>query len=193
MSNVPPPIDYASLGFTPQPKPKGGRHLIGWMLFIGLAIMFFLLMRQGNSSRSAQAVSFGRFRSDLLAGNVRSVFVSSDELEYTVYSGTRTSANSVTPPTFPSTNNRVQLPQDMGKDWRFIQWLSEEHSNVLTDIQFANDQNLVINLLLPLIPWLLIFGFIYFFVFRTLRNNQNQRWQKPMPVVIVNPDSLPKP
>jgi ATP-dependent Zn protease len=147
-------------------------------------------MRQGKSSRSAQAVSFGQFRSDLLAGNVRGVVISSDELEYTAYSGTRTSASSLSPARYPSTNNRVQLPQDMGKDWRFIQWISEEHSNVLTDIQFTIDQNLVINLLLPLIPWLLIFGFIYFFVFRALRN---QRWQKPMPVVIVNPDSLPKP
>jgi hypothetical protein len=37
----------------------------------------------------------------------------------------------------------------------------------------------------PLIPWLLIFGFIWFFVFRQLRM-QGVRGQQPTPVYVVN-------
>ena len=34
-----------------------------------------------------------------------------------------------------------------------------------------NNQNLLSTILIPLIPWLLIFAFIWFFVFRQLRNS----------------------
>ena len=33
-----------------------------------------------------------------------------------------------------------------------------------------NQSNLLMNILLPLVPWLLIFGFVWFFVFRQLRD-----------------------
>src|SRR5215208_1748067 len=38
-------------------------------------------------------------------------------------------------------------------------------------IKVENTQNLLMNILLPLVPWLLIFAFIWFFVFRQLRNS----------------------
>src|SRR5207247_1206744 len=38
-------------------------------------------------------------------------------------------------------------------------------------VKVENNTNLILQVLLPLIPWLLIFGFIWFFVFRQLRNS----------------------
>ena len=182
MSSQPPIAEYASPGMTPIRRT--GRSLFGWMLFVGLAILFFLLMRQGRSS--TPTVSFGQFQTDLAAAVVQQVTVSPDEVEYTTTRAVRTNNPVVAGSSV--TICRVQIAQDMGKDFRFIEWLSTQ-SDSPPDIRFDNQSNIVVNLLLPLIPWLLIFGFIYFFVFRQLRNARNQTWQKPMPVVIVNPES----
>ena len=46
--------------------------------------------------------------------------------------------------------------------------------------------NLLLNILVPLIPWLLIFFFIWFFVFRVLRRAQTTP-AEPMRVIVVNP------
>ncbi len=40
-----------------------------------------------------------------------------------------------------------------------------------TKVDAENSSNLVTTILLPLVPWLLIFGFIWFFLFRQLRNS----------------------
>ncbi|HWB52929.1 MAG TPA: ATP-dependent zinc metalloprotease FtsH, partial [Tepidisphaeraceae bacterium] len=42
-------------------------------------------------------------------------------------------------------------------------------SNV--DIKVEDSQNQIVNILLPFVPWILIFAFIWFFVFRQLRNS----------------------
>lgn len=73
--------------------------LFGWVLFIGLAIMLFVLLRRGG----------GR--------------------------GGRPAAAPITPDLFPDK-------------------------------------------LLAIVPWLLIFGFIWFFVFQQLRRQVNQRWER---------------
>ena len=41
-------------------------------------------------------------------------------------------------------------------------------------LKVENNSNLVMNILVPLIPWLLIFAIIYFFIFRQLRNSAGQ-------------------
>ena len=182
MTNQPPIAEYASPGMVP-PRKTPWRGLVGWMIFVGLAIMFFMLMRQGRTS--AATVSFGQFQTDLIAATVQQVTVSPDEVEYTTTRAVRTN-NPVIAGSSASVC-RVRLAQDMGKDFRFIEWLLRQ-SDSPPDIRFDNQSNIVVNLLLPLIPWLLIFGFIWFFVLRQLRNANNQRWQKPTPVVIVNPE-----
>jgi preprotein translocase subunit YajC len=48
--------------------------------------------------------------------------------------------------------------------------------------------NLLVNVLLPLVPWFLIFAFIWFFVFRQLRRAQPGE-PKPAPVYIVTPEN----
>ena len=54
-------------------------------------------------------------------------------------------------------------------NWDFTAWLLDHRGTA--DVKVDNNQNLLINMLLPMIPWLLIFGFIWFFVFRQLRNS----------------------
>src|SRR5436190_5649959 len=53
--------------------------------------------------------------------------------------------------------------------WEFVRDVLAKRG--MAKVVIENNQNLVLNILVPLIPWLLIFGFIWFFVFRQLRNS----------------------
>ena len=73
----------------------------------------------------------------------------------------------------PATSNgnlkfRTVLPQGVSSDFQFLNWLTQNRG--IAKITATNNQNLFIQVILPFIPWLLIFGFIWFFVFRQLRN-----------------------
>ena len=78
---------------------------------------------------------------------------------------------------------RTFLPQGIGEDWKFTQSLLEASPGTLVR---GTPGSAVNNFLLPMIPWLMILGFIWLFVVRPLRKNNNPR--RPMPVVIVNPE-----
>src|SRR5688572_9106722 len=57
---------------------KFGRGLFGWMLFVGLAIMFFMLMRQGRST--ANKIAYKEFEKQLISWNVQSMVIDGNEL-----------------------------------------------------------------------------------------------------------------
>jgi ATP-dependent Zn protease len=69
-----------------------------------------------------------------------------------------------------------------------MQWLMDHRQDA--EVRVENNANPLVNLLLPLVPWLLIFLFIWYFVFRQLRNaNRQQAQPKATPVYIVNPEN----
>jgi cell division protease FtsH len=140
---------------------KFGRGLFGWMLFVGLAIMFFMLMRQGRTT--ANKVGFKEFEKQLRGGNVMEMVIDGNEL-----------TGKFKKPIAGAAPNQTQfttliwfdqnVPGDIVRD--INEWAGED-----VKFEFKSNTNIVINLLLPLIPWLLIFGFIYVFIFRQLRNS----------------------
>lgn len=162
-------VDYASPNFAPR-KNRGG--LIGWALFIfiGLAVMFVMLMKQGRSN--FPIVSLSQLSADIETGNVSIVNVSDDELTYVAAA-----------PGAPVV--RVNLLQGMGKDWNFVHWLMADHNGKAATVNYDTNGNMVNNLILPLIPWLLIFFFCWLFFARMLKIAM-----RPRPVVIVNPEAL---
>src|SRR5438045_9636624 len=110
MTQAPPPfrMDYAS-PMTTKYGRRFGRGIFGWVLFIGLAIMLFLLLRQQRTS--TQDISLSEFKDSLVAGKVRTVQVESDEIV-----GQFNTAD-------PNSDRfRVQLPEGMGASWSFLQW-----------------------------------------------------------------------
>jgi ATP-dependent Zn protease len=191
MSNQPPPLDYATPGTSQRPRSRRG--LIFGMIFAFLAVMFFMLMRAPDTARGT-GVSFGKFQQDLATGNVRSIVIFGDELEYTAYRPIVT--NSPVQAASGQITARVRLARDMGHDWRFTQWVMEtansQRNATNPDIHFSSQSDLIANLLLPLIPWLLIFTFIYLFFFRGLWRQQAAVLANPRPthVVIDNPEAL---
>jgi ATP-dependent Zn protease len=168
----PPVMDYASPGISPK---RFGRSLFGWVLFIALAMMLFFILN--SKHKASTPVSLSEFSTELSKGNVSLVVVDSE----TLHGQYATAVKGVIA-------FRTEVPQGTTQNWPFMQWLLENRRGAV--IRVDNNQNLLVNLLLPLVPWLLIFGFIWFFVFRQLRKNSGPgTTPKPIPVYITTPET----
>jgi ATP-dependent Zn protease len=102
------------------------------------------------------------FDQQLSAGNVKSVDVEHDRL----------TGEFIAPPTWNGQSIevfRTVLPEGATSQWTFTEWLLANRRDAIVTVQ---SPSLMLNILVPLIPWLLIFGFIWFFVFRQLRGAQ---------------------
>jgi cell division protease FtsH len=140
-----------------------GRGLLGWVLFIGLAIMLFMLInRQG---KNYQAIPVSVFEADLSGGLVKSLVIDGDTVTGEFNTKTTVPGSSV-----PVTNFQVTYPTGtFSGGSNTLQHILDKSNGATVDAR--NDNNLLLTLVLPLVPWLLIFGFIWFFVFRQLRNS----------------------
>jgi cell division protease FtsH len=139
-----------------------GRGLLGWVLFIGLAIMLFILVNKNNSSQTL--IPLSEFELALKNDEVQSATIDGDEIR-----GEFTEKKSIAGIPDQVKTFRTLYPTGTLSNGYYLAQLREIPSNAKIDAE--NSQNLVVNLLLPLIPWLLIFGFIWFFIFRQLRNS----------------------
>ena len=152
------------------------RKLVGWFLFFFVAVSLFLLHDRGSDRRRRTEIALSEFRGHLLAGNVTWVGIGDDrlfgELAKPVSSGNEAISHF-----------RLDLPTGTTGDWSFTSWLLE-NANGAT-IEADRSHSLLVSILVPLIPWLLIFGFIWFFVFRHQRNARQKT--EPLPVVVMNP------
>jgi ATP-dependent Zn protease len=170
-------MQYADPSLAPK---RNNRGWIGWVLFVGLAVvLFFTLQRQ--SPRST-AISLSEFVDQLSARNVAIVVVDGDTLRGDF---ARPASTGGAPKIIAF---RTELPTGSGTSWAFMQWLLDNAHGA--SIQVDNSGNWMANLLVPLIPWIVIFLFIWFFLLRNLRKNQ-AKLEAPRPVYIVNPESRP--
>jgi cell division protease FtsH len=170
------PINHQSPQ-TPTREEKPRRHLFGWILWIGLAITLFLLLNHSRNAKSAESLPLSTFRELLQDDAVARVTVQDDELSGQLKSNQRTGI----------VDFRTTLPQGTSSSWTFTQWLLENRGTAVVDAR--NDRNLLLQILLPLVPWVLIFGFIWYFVFRQLR--KGRLGNEPMRVVIVGHEPRP--
>jgi len=137
------------------------RGLFGWVLFIALAVLLFMLLNKTSNQYTQIPVS--EFESRLVEDKVRKVVVQGDEL-----TGEFRNAETIPSVTGNVTKYRVVYPSGTfangGPQFR---WIMDHKASAVVEAE--NNQNLLINILVPLIPWLLIFGFIWFLVTRSLR------------------------
>src|SRR4051812_34031752 len=139
-----------------------GRGVFGWVLFIGLVVLLFMLVKQqGNAYVS---VPMSDFWTQLTGGNVKELTIDGDEVKGT-FLKTIHSSDGKDVDRFIS-----PLPVGVSMNWEFLQSILNA-SKDKAKVTVNNNQNLLLQVILPLIPWLLIFGFIWFFVFRQLRNS----------------------
>jgi hypothetical protein len=158
------PLNY---GYGQPKKRRWG--LFGWVLFIFLAITLVMLLK--NTHPAFQKIPLSDFYSELLAGNVAQVTIDGDDLTGEI----------VDRKTGAKTWFLAQVPTGTSSNWGYTQWLLANANGATVLVN--NQSNLLMNILLPLVPWLLIFGFIWFFVFRQLRARSSG--QVTMPAVPV--------
>jgi ATP-dependent Zn protease len=184
MNPAPPgsaPLHYAVPPQYSIPPSSGrfGRGLLGWVLFIGLSVMLIVLVRN-RSAPPAADIPLSTFHDLLRAGRVESVSIEGDELRG------KLQQQQVVPAVGAKQvlHYRVSLPANVSSDWKFNEWILANANGAQVSAETGG--NVMTNIVVPLIPWLVIFGFIWFFVFRQLRA-QAARGQQPMPVYVVNP------
>lgn len=166
------PLNYA-LPQSGRPR-QFGRGIFGWILFGGLAVMLIFLQRQKHQAQPYVTVPISQFYDEVTAGNVAEVVIDRDEV-----------TGKFRGPFAGEGYFRAKVPRDASSNWEFIRWVLQHHGNATVTI--SSNSDLVSDILLPLIPWIVIFLFIWFFVFRLLRK-QNQRsaappgvWYPPQP------------
>ena len=144
-------LDY----MTPPPAParvRFGRGVLGWVLFIGLSVMLFFLL--SSKQGPYRTLPLSAFVQRLETGQISSIVLDGDEISGTTAAGG---------------GYRTTLPPGMSGNWQFVQWLIETGRGASAVVEVRSQNNLLANIVVPLIPWLLIFSFIWFFVFRQLR------------------------
>src|SRR4051812_32199937 len=139
-----------------------GRGLFGWVLFIALAVMLFMLLNKSGAQYASVPVSevFKQLKED----KVKEVTIDGDKL-----TGEFREPQAVGEKNERITKFQTALPVNSSTDFATLRYLIDNAQNAKVNVE--NSPNLLINILVPLIPWLLIFGFIWFFVFRQLRNS----------------------
>jgi ATP-dependent Zn protease len=79
---------------------------------------------------------------------------------------------------------QASLPAGTSANWQFTSWLLSNAGDARVTV--SQDANLLLNIIMPLIPWLLIFGFIWFILFRQLRPSGTAQSKAPLKVFVVN-------
>ncbi|MFN4243864.1 MAG: ATP-dependent zinc metalloprotease FtsH [Tepidisphaerales bacterium] len=141
---------------------KVGRGMLGWVLVGALVVMFWMLItRPGTRS---DLIAYSDFRTAFLADKVLELTLDGEEIR-----GKFAEEQRLGPQGAPVKHFRVTVPPGMGSNYEFLEFLSQRPA--VTKVTVENSQNLIVNLLIPLLPWILIILFFYFFVFRALRNS----------------------
>jgi cell division protease FtsH len=148
------PYPYPPFPGNP-PSRRFGRGFFSWILFAGLALILIWLVSHHDVSR--QTIPLSEFRSRLISNNVSEVILDGDEVTGMM----KTEAGA-------TVGFRTELPTGTSSNWMFTEWLLQNSGNATVTVN--NSSSILTNVLLPLVPWLLIFGFIWFFVFRRIRN-----------------------
>jgi ATP-dependent Zn protease len=158
------------------------KGFFGWVLFIAVAVMLFMLLNKTGSSYAT--IPMSDFVARLESGAVRTVTVGNDEVSGEFRNVEIIDGDKVG-------KFHVALPAGTTSNWVFTKWLVDNRHDARVDTE--NSPNLLMNILIPLIPWLLIFGFIWFFVFRQLRSQQKTKVGEALKVYVVNQPGEPPP
>ncbi|HEX8911981.1 MAG TPA: ATP-dependent zinc metalloprotease FtsH [Humisphaera sp.] len=156
-----------------RPGPGNGAFrfrsgLVGWLLFIGLAVLLVMLVN--NSNRTKVEIPASEFWNYFNERKVAELTVEGDEISGKLRA--RETLISVTgqKSAEPTTDFRVQFPTGFMAESGFKALLDNPGAKD-TKIRAEKPNEFWLSVLVPIIPWLLIFGFIWFFVFRQLRSS----------------------
>src|SRR5712671_5757870 len=138
------------------------RGLFGWFLFLALCAALFLLLN--NRGGQYITLNYGDVLHELDSKNVKLLSMENDQLK-----GEFKTAVSFPGPGMGSVVRfRADVPPGALSGPLGV-WVLDHRNGA--DLVAENSQNLLVTIIVPLIPWLLIFAFVWFFIFRQLRNS----------------------
>ena len=153
-------------GGTGGPGNNGmrvGRGVLGWVIVILLALVMVYIVTLNKNK--ATHIPENEFFHHL--DKIQSLEIDADEINGTLTGPTTMiDVNGVSTPGVKEFN--VQLMPGEANDWRFHEFLKDNVKSA--SFRNVNNQNPLLQMLLPLIPWLLLIVFLYVVVFRQLRN-----------------------
>ncbi len=147
-------------GMPPAKFGRGGG--LSWLIFLGLALAMFALL--GRSYPKATSLTIDQFYAKLEKGEIKELVIKNTVITGKLTTLTGQKAGS-------SADFEVSFPQRTLESYEFLESLRIQALKTNTSIRVENSDNIFVQVLLPLVPWLLIFGFIWFFVFRQLRSS----------------------
>ena len=164
MSEQPPDRPFRRNGRSgPNGPMRVGRGLFGWALLIGLLILLFLFLQ--NTRRSYQPIAISDFETRLSENQVKTLIIDGDDI-----TGEFKEAQTVPPYSVKVAAFRVTYPTGTFSGGSgYLSKIMEKRGDA--QVNAENNSNILINIIAPLVPWLLIFGVLYFFVLRQLRNS----------------------
>ena len=146
---------------SPRPPLRMSRGLFSWIIIAGLGLMFLVMLNQ--SMHKPQAIAISAFWTHVKNGDVRKVVVRENSLIGEFYDA---------PANAPTDSKQfeceylgvVQIIEDVRKD-------IEQVSPRRVEFRSEAGSNLFMNILFSTLPWLLVFGIIWFVLFRQLRQS----------------------
>ena len=162
-----PPNRKSGRGTPGNGGMKFSRGLFGWFLFIALCVSVYLLLRMSNTTSSTLPIS--EVERLIGQGEVAKLSLEGDQIR-----GTLRAVRVYPQFPRPILEFRCETPTD---------WLRGPGTGRLLDLNSKSEHpaevvadyatNVFLAMFGPLIPWLVLFGLIYFFLFRKLANSAN--------------------
>ncbi len=145
-----------------MPGLKIGRSALTWMLVIGLGIMLLMLLNQGDKQRTE--IPFSEFDMRLKEGQVKSIVIEGDEVlgEFRSQQTIPVKGNNAQVVYF-----RARASADGAVPYEMLKYINENRGTASVEIKTT--QSLLVNLFLPIVPWILLMVLFWLFVFRQLR------------------------
>ncbi len=141
----------------PGPSLKMSRGVISWLIFVSLALMFLVMLNKNGMSTTR--IDINTFRTEVINGNVAEIVIRDETI-----TGKFHEIQGANPE--GSRNFEVRYPK-LAIDDNFIKWITTTSPETkLSD----EPRSIWVDVLISLLPWLLIFAFIWFVILRQVRS-----------------------
>jgi len=148
-------------GGPPRPPVRMSRGLFSWIIIVGLGLMFLVMLNQ--SMAKAQKINISEFWTYVERGDVKAVTIRENSItgEYNEdkHPATAAPGNNTFEVDYLGAADKIE---DIRRDLE-----AKGGGRVIISSQGSN--NIVMSVLITTLPWLLIFGIIWFLLFRQLR------------------------
>jgi cell division protease FtsH len=136
--------------------PKFGKNLMLTIVLVAIGVGLYLVL-SGSRRSGAREIDLGTFKSQLDSGNIADIKLA----------GAQVTGKFVKPldSLDKATNFYTEIPT-AAQSWEFTNYVLGK----VEKVEAQNGNDILMSLLITMLPWLLIFLFLWLFVFRQLRS-----------------------